>query len=382
VTPSGLLLVEDDDGDAFLVQDLLEQAASSLTVHRAVTLRDALHHLRSVGAAVVLVDLGLPDSEGLGIVRDVVAAAPGAAVLVLTGLDDEYRGIAALAAGAQDYLVKGQVNAPLLSRSIRYALERKRVDESLRLLVASELRAEENARLERGLLPQPTVHDPRLRVVTRSRPGRHQAVVGGDFFDVVERPDGRLHVVVGDVSGHGPDEAALGVLLRVAWRTMVLAGLPPAAVIPLLGEVLDSERQTDEVFATAVYLVVEADRRTGQVVCAGHPAPISLSGGPAAWNLTPGPPVGIDDGEPRLLTHVDLTGRWPLLLFTDGLVEGRHHDGRLGEDGLLVVVADELDRDAEVETLPDRLIDRAEKLNGGPLADDVAVLLLDAGGAP
>src|SRR5256885_1677325 len=73
-------------------------------------------------------------------------------------------------------------------------------------LSLSALRAAENARLERGLLPRPEVMDPRVVVTPRYRPGR-EAVLGGDFYDVVETPDGSLYLLIGDVAGHGPDEA-------------------------------------------------------------------------------------------------------------------------------------------------------------------------------
>src|SRR4051794_30054678 len=134
-------------------------------------------------------------------------------MLVLTGLSDTARGLEAVAAGAQDYLVKGRVDGELLARSIRYAVERRRAE-----LVQDELRtarhtAEESARLERGLLPRPIVSDSRVRVATGSRPGRARALLGGDFFDVVQTPDGTLHAVIGDVCGHDPDAAALGVCL-------------------------------------------------------------------------------------------------------------------------------------------------------------------------
>ena len=81
--------------------------------------------------------------------------ASGAAVCVLTGRSDEHLGVAAVAEGAQDYLVKGQVDGVLLTRSLRYAVERKRADENARRLREVELRQAESARLERGLLPQP-----------------------------------------------------------------------------------------------------------------------------------------------------------------------------------------------------------------------------------
>jgi hypothetical protein len=143
-------------------------------------------------------------------VQELRRSLPGIAVLVLTGLADEDRGSAAVGAGAQDYLVKGQVDGHLLTRAIRYAVERRRAEAELRRLYAAELQAAENARLERGLLPQPHVTDPRLAVLARYRPGG-DALLDGDFYDVVETADGTLHMLVGDVCGHGPDGERLGV---------------------------------------------------------------------------------------------------------------------------------------------------------------------------
>ena len=105
---------------------------------------------------------------------------------MLTGLDDEQRGIEAVAAGAQDYLVKGQIDGQLLARAVRYAVERRRADESRQQLEVARLQAEENARLERGLLPAPLVSDPSLTLSRDYRPGRRRALLGGDFYDVVE----------------------------------------------------------------------------------------------------------------------------------------------------------------------------------------------------
>ena len=377
-----LLLVEDDDGDAFLVEDLLADAAPEVAIRRATSLQAATAAVRQQTPDVVLLDLGLPDADGLEVVSTMVAVAPEAAVLVLTGLSDEHRGIAAVAAGAQDYLVKGQVDGPLLVRAMRYAVERRRVDESLRRLVETELRAEENARLERGLLPQPWIRDPGVRIVSRYRPGRHQSLLGGDFYDVVERPDGRLHVVVGDVSGHGPDEAALGVLLRVAWRALVVADTAVERVLPLLGHVLETERHTDEIFATAIYLVVDPERTSATLVNAGHPAPVSLVHPPSPpWPHVPGPPLGVLPLDRWPQTRISLAGQWPVMLYTDGLIEGRAGAERLGEDGLLTILEGEVGRltsPDDLAQLPERVIDLAEKVNGDALPDDVAIVVVDA----
>ena len=186
-----VLLVEDDDGDAFLFEELLRDADLEVEVVRARTVADAERALPADIACVVL-DLGLPDADGLAALHRLREAAPGVPMLVLTGLSDTARGLEAVAAGAQDYLVKGRVDGELLARSIRYAVERQRAEDVQAQLRAANLTAEENARLERGLLPRPLVSDPgggrrqrlparpraraaRRRLLRRGRGGRRDA---------------------------------------------------------------------------------------------------------------------------------------------------------------------------------------------------------------
>src|SRR5919112_94132 len=243
-----ILLVEDDEGDAFLVQELLSEAGAPFELVVATTLREARTMLR--GVQCVLLDLGLPDAEGIDGLRKLLAIAGPAAVCVLTGRSDEHLGVAAVAEGAQDYLVKGQVDGVLLVRALRYAVERKRADENARRLREVELRQSESARLERGLLPQPLMDTTEVAVHTFYRSGRAMGLLGGDFFDVVQVGEDKLHVIVGDVCGHSVDEAALGVELRVAWRALVLAGVPDEQILGALEQVLMTERRAREVFAT------------------------------------------------------------------------------------------------------------------------------------
>ncbi len=383
-----VLLVEDDEGDAFLVQELLLEAAAPVEIRWVRSVRAALAELEGgagTGAGraplphhCVLLDLGLPDAEGLAALRRVLDRVPEVAVLVLTGLADEHRGAAAVAAGAQDYLVKGQVDGQLLARSIRYAVERKRAEEQLRRLYASELRAAENARLERGLLPKPLYRDRRLHVEPRYRPGR-EAVLGGDFYDVVETDDGTLYVLLGDVAGHGPDEAALGVCLRIAWRTLVLAGIERDRLLPVLEEVLVKERASDEVFATLSLTVVAPDRRSARFFLAGHPAPLLLGPDPSQLpDDLVGPALGVLPGVVWGSRTVQLAERWRLMAFTDGLVEGHVGRGaeRLGVEGLLALARQSSAYD-DSGALVDELISRAQQLHGGELTDDVAVVVVD-----
>ena len=289
---SAILLVEDDHGDAVLVQACLSEAGVSPSRVRWVrTLADALDALVTLTPGCVLVDLGLPDASGYEVVRRLVDAVPDVAVIVLTGRQD-HDGAGALGAGAQDYLVKDSITAELLERSIRYSVERTRAQQAQQQLFEARLNAAEQARLERGLLPSPVLHSAAVGCATYYRPGRDDAVLGGDFFDVLETPDGRVHAVIGDVMGHGADEAALGVHLRVAWRTLLLAGVEDEAILPNLDAVLAADQSTGSRFVTVCGIVLEPGRAL--VRLAGHPAPVVVDGAGATYpRMTVGPPLGV-----------------------------------------------------------------------------------------
>jgi serine phosphatase RsbU (regulator of sigma subunit) len=381
-----VLLIEDDDGDALLVQEYLVDAGAPVALERVRSITEAKPLLAS--AACVLLDLDLPDAHQLQGVHWLQENVPQVAVVVLTGLDDEHLGAEAVRAGAQDYLVKGQVDGGLLNRVIRYAVERRRFEEMHQQLREAQIYARENSRLERGLLPSPLLADPRLTVATRYRPGGGQMLLGGDFFDLVEAPDGWVHVVIGDVCGRGPEEAALGVCLRVAWRTMVLAGRPMAEVLSAVQQVLEHERHEDRLFTTLCMVSVAPDRAHARLHLAGHPPPLLLAAGRVTELAAPvSPPPGIAHVEDWPVTEAPLGESWTLLMYTDGLIEGRIGAGpeRLGSDGLTRIIEEHLhttrptgpqERRARDERLLDTLVEQVRGLNGGDLDDDLAVLTL------
>jgi serine phosphatase RsbU (regulator of sigma subunit) len=376
-----VLLVEDDEGDAFLVRELLSEADAAFDLQVASTLAQAKTLM--AGIQCVLLDLGLPDAEGIDGLRKLLAVAGSAAVCVLTGRSDEHLGVAAVAEGAQDYLVKGQVDGVLLSRALRYAVERKRADENTQRLREVELRQAESARLERGLLPQPLMSTTEVSVHTFYRSGRAMGLLGGDFFDVVQTAEDRLQVIVGDVCGHSVDEAALGVELRVAWRALVLAGVPEDKILGALEQVLMSERRAREVFATVAGVVLDLSGSKATVRLAGHPPPVLISGGRAVpVTARTGIVLGVRP-TPTPATDVELLGDdWSLLMYTDGLIEGHTGVGneRLDVSGLCDLITEPAARDVPLAALPAWLVGQAEQRNGGPLADDVAMLLISRGG--
>lgn len=373
-----VLLVEDDPGDEFLVRELLAEVEPELrlTVARSVT--EVVDGGLLADCQCVLLDLNLPGSQGLGGLRALLRVDATAAVCVLTGLDDEHLGVEAVAAGAQDYLVKGKVDGQLLIRAIRYAMERRRAETTALRLREEQLVAAESVRLERGLLPQPLLDGSTIQARSFYRAGRARAVLGGDFYDAVLGPSGTVHAIVGDVCGHGPDEAALGALLRVSWRALVLAGVDEPHVLPKLQQLLVSERHDPTLFTTVCTVAVPPGG-DALVRLAGHPPPFLLR--PDLEQVDPpvGMPLGISSDAVWQPRRVALHPGWALLLYTDGLIEGRGSaaDEPLWPEGLHELLAD--DRASDLEGLPERLVERVQALNGGPLSDDVAILLLSAG---
>src|SRR5882757_4988044 len=124
-----LLLVEDNQGDARLLQEMLnERSLNGTEVSHVTTMSDAESHLAKHVVDIIVLDLGLPDTQGVEAIRRAHAAAPRVPLVVLTGLDDESLAAQALQEGAQDYLIKDQIETRGLMRALRHAIERKRME--------------------------------------------------------------------------------------------------------------------------------------------------------------------------------------------------------------------------------------------------------------
>jgi len=130
-----VLLVEDNPGDARLVFELVNEVdPTGFHLTHVTRLSEAMSHLEENEHDIVLLDLSLPDAQGLRTVKDVLSQHPGLPIVVLSGMDDEAIAVQAVQAGAQDYLVKGMGDGNLLIRSLRYSIERKQTEERLSYL--------------------------------------------------------------------------------------------------------------------------------------------------------------------------------------------------------------------------------------------------------
>jgi serine phosphatase RsbU (regulator of sigma subunit) len=372
-----VLLIEDDPGDALLVEEMAHDAMTGIDLVWTKSLEQARGYLDGSTPDCILLDLHLPDAHGLDALAALRRSAGDAPIVVMTGLAEDRTGLAAVAAGAQDYLVKGRVDADLFNRSVRYAIERTRAEAHAAALRASERRSQENARLERGLLPVPLLRSDSVEVVARYRPGRTHGLLGGDFYDVVETADGAVHVLIGDICGHGPDEAAVGVSLRIAWRTTVLGGLSGEDAMRTLEEVLVAERPQPHIFATVTTVVLPPDRASMRVLRAGHPGMLLRRPDGVHWFEVPGgPALGLRRTRGNWTVHDEpIDDRTAIVLFTDGLFEAPIGAGeRLGEERLLTFAQGCAATDAD--EFVDAAITHVETLaaDHGGLTDDIAVV--------
>lgn len=135
-----VLLVEDNEGDAGLLRRMFsKERPDSFELTHLSRMSEAVIHLAKGGVDIVLLDMGLPDGHGLDTVRRAHAAAPSVPMIVLTGLDDEALAAEAIKEGAQDYLIKGQIENRALPRALRHAIERHRMQTETDLIRKNEM---------------------------------------------------------------------------------------------------------------------------------------------------------------------------------------------------------------------------------------------------
>jgi PAS domain S-box-containing protein len=198
--PLCILLIEDSRAESRLVETTLEAQGGSYVFEHADYLAPALARLQQGGVDVILADLTLPDSSGLETVKTLLERAPDVPLVVLSGVADESLAARAVRAGAQDYLFKGEVSAPLLARSLRYAVERKRTE----------------AELEAGRQRlQSMVDDARMgEVALRSSEERYRRFFEEDLTgDCIATPEGRIvtcNQAFADIFGFASIGEALG----------------------------------------------------------------------------------------------------------------------------------------------------------------------------
>jgi len=181
--------------------------------------------------------------------------------------------------------------------------------------------------LQRSLLPTGLSAPSSVEVRHRYLPGSKMIEVGGDWYESIVLPGGRVALVVGDVAGHGVRAAVTMGRLRTAIKTLARLELPPAETLQQLDELMHELGQREPHFATCVYAVFDAVSGTCEVASAGHLPPLLVSpdGHREFLDVAPAPPLGIGSGPIQTRVFKIRDGSL-LVLYTDGLVERRTSD--------------------------------------------------------
>jgi serine phosphatase RsbU (regulator of sigma subunit) len=337
--PIRVLLIEDNRADARLVEELLAEVGGvTFEWDRAERLAAGLTRLALGGVDIVLLDLSLPDSQGLETFLRLHAVAPRVPVVLLSGLDDETLAILAVQKGAEDYLVKGQMDAGLLMRSIRYAIERTRRRNAEQALRATDLKLRMARQIQQKLFPAVAPAVPGFDIGGGSFCAE---ATGGDYFDYLPMVDRGVGVVIADVSGHGFGPALLMASTRAYLRALAQTHRSVGDILTMANRFLTDE-VSDDCFVTLLLARLEPEARTLVYASAGHPTGYVLDAAGAVKTLleSTGYPLGIDpEGQFTGGPAVRLEPGDLVLLLTDGIVEARSAaDASFGLERALEVV--------------------------------------------
>jgi sigma-B regulation protein RsbU (phosphoserine phosphatase) len=395
------LLIEDNPGDARLIELMLAEAdGEGFEVRHAERLEDGLRELGSGGIDVVLSDLSLPDSRGLDTFLRLHARAPHVPIIVLSGLNDTTVALSAVHLGAQDYLIKGQVDGQLLSRAMRYAIERKRMSEQLHRY-AAELR-EKNAQLESDFnmareiqqifLPDqyptfPHSAAPEDSALKFSHRYISAQAVGGDFFDIFAITDSAAGVFICDVMGHGMRAALITAIMRGLIEELMPVAADAGKFLTEINRSLRAIlRRTREPFlATAFYAVADAAAGEMRFASAGHPSPFRLHRAAnevralKEYDPRHGPALGLFEKADYPTCKCPFAANDSIFLFTDGIYEVTNGQGEeFGQERLLQAVRRRIQKPAE--ELFGELLAEVQGFSGSQeFEDDVCLVSVEAG---
>jgi GAF domain-containing protein/anti-sigma regulatory factor (Ser/Thr protein kinase) len=222
--------------------------------------------------------------------------------------------------------------------------------------------------LHRSIIPERLPDVPGLDVAARYRPAAVRGSIGGDWYDIVPLPRGRVGLVIGDVMGHGIAAAAMMAQVRTGLRAYALEGHPPGRIVEELSRLalsLNPERMT-----TLVYVVIDLDAERMTVVNAGHLPPLIRDAGGATrfLEVESGLPLGVGLGSRYVEQEFPLPAASAVVLVTDGAVEVRGESVDQGLERLRVLAAGEVDLERVCEAVA-----RGD-VRGTPASDDVAVI--------
>jgi serine phosphatase RsbU (regulator of sigma subunit) len=356
---------------------LHDAGAGRFTLESVGSLRAGLDAVTEGHFAVVLLDLSLPDSFGLDTFRILHARVPTLPVVVLTGNDDDTVALRAVQEGAQDYLVKGRVEAAHLAHAVLYAPSRQhRVTHVVAELQATEDELRIARQIQQRLFPTAPPACPRFDIHGECHCANK---TGGDVFDYLDMGGGKVGLVVGDVTSHGVGPALLMASTRAYLRALVRAEGDVGRVLATANDLLANDVSEGR---NVTLILAQLDPTTGSLThsSAGHHPPglvLDANGEERCRLYATGMPLGIvapgayPSGPSLVLSAGDI-----VVLPTDGITEASRADGTMyGIDRLLEVVR--RNRKQPARAIVAAIFDDVRRyVQGRPVQDDMTVTVV------
>jgi sigma-B regulation protein RsbU (phosphoserine phosphatase) len=382
-------LIEDDIDDYALTQELLAEVEEDrYDLDWENSYEAGLETVQRNAHDVVLVDYRLGGRNGIDLLREATRAGCAAPMIFLTGQGDRDVDRAAMRAGAADYLVKGRLDSSLLERAIRYALERKRSEETIARARTREI--EIGARIQSTLLlTKPPGDLAGATIGAVSLPSRK---VDGDFWGFFRYDTERFDVLVGDVMGKGVPAALMAAaskshcqdaIRRLVLRLAEYGRLPePEEIVSAVHYNMSKQLSELGSFVTLCYARFNTAAREMQFVDAGHMRTIHYHAATGTATLLDGHnlPLGVSENEMYAQARTVFAPNDVFVFYSDGVTEARAEDGTFhGVDRLVRVVIEgaELSADAMAERVCESAVSFA-----GPsgLSDDLTCLVVKIAG--
>ncbi len=376
--PIRVLLVEDNLVQRRLIEGLLAKLSDGMfDLECSERLATGLERLAFGGIDVVLLDLMLPDCEGLQTFLRVRRAAIGIPIVVLTGLDDQVLALTALQEGAEDFLVKGQVNGDILARSLRFAIERNGRRKAEDLLDAAHHEFRAARAIQQRLLPVV----PQLSSFDIG--GMSYCAIGtcGDYFDYVRMPNDTIGIVLADVSGHGLGPSLLMASMRAYVRALARTHDNVGEILTITNRILVEDTQSEN-FITAIFGQLNPRTRSFAYTNAGHPTGYVLdTSGAVKWQLNSGGyPLGLmPDHAYESSGEMILEPGEVVVLVSDGILEARApQETMFGTERMLDIVR--VYREESALQIVDNLYYAVRGFcQGTPQIDDITAVVLKVG---
>jgi sigma-B regulation protein RsbU (phosphoserine phosphatase) len=371
-----ILLIEDDPDDVWIMRNLLgDRWDGPYELIQVEMLSAGIRRCAEGGIDVVLLDLSLPDSQGLETFLVMQAHAGGVPIVVLTGYDHEQTAVTAVKAGAEDYLVKGQVDDNALVRSIRYAIERSRRHRAEQELQANTEEFRIAREIQEKLFPASAPSVPGFDIAGALHPARATA---GDYFDYIPMLDGCLGIVLGDVSSHGMGPALLMAETRACLRALAQTYVDAGEILTRANRTLAADTH-DFHFVTLTLARLDPSNASLVYAGAGQRAYLLDPSGEVTVLDSTSPPLGIDEEMVvPCAPEIILEPGQVVAMFSDGVTEAEAADHtHFGTQRALDVIERHRGRPAReiVEVLYEAICDFSR---GHLQVDDITAVLVKA----